>query len=432
MERIEHLLAEIIDLGRKQATEVECYYSEDRSVSVGLRKREVSTATESVSSVLSIRTISDGRIGVSTTNDPDRWKECLTAAIKSGKTATGQSWGGLPGPAKIDTGIASYDPAVIPSPEGARQLLSGMLEGASQYPVEISSGGADISVGTVCLANSRGVTYLRMDSGVSCSLETISGQSTGSEFEQSYSPGIDPVKVGRQAAFLASHSVNAGEIPTGSADIVLSPIALAQLLSYVVIPALSGRNVHAGRSKLADSIGSEVFDPALRIFDDPFAPGGLGRTAWDAEGTPARRIEFVRDGVLGEFAYDLKTAYRYGKKSTGSAVRGGAGGGPSIGAHNFVVDGPRSEIMDERALYIHDVVGAHTANPMSGDFSVECQNASWVEGGGFSDAVRKAMLAGNVFDMLREVGGIGKESRIIGPLILPAIRFPAQHIVGTG
>ena len=432
MEATEDLLAGIISLGRERATEVECFYSEDRSVSVSLRKREVATATESVSSVLSVRTISDGRIGVSTTNDPMRWKECLFAAIKSGRTATPQSWGGLPDPAPVDPGIASYDPGVDPGPQAAYRLLSGMLEGASAYPVDISSGGADLSVGTVWLANSRGASYKRTDSGVSCSLETISGQSTGSEFEQSFSLGIDPAKVGRQAAFLAAHSVDAGEISTGSYDVVLSPLAFAQLLSYVVIPALSGRNVHAGRSRLADKIGSGVMDPALQIFDDPFAPRGLGRTSWDAEGVPARRIEFIRDGVLQEFAYDLKTASRYGKQSTGSAVRGGAGGGPSIGSHNFVVDGRRSGIQDERALYIHDVVGAHTANPMSGDFSVECQNASWVEGGDFSDAVRKAMLAGNVFEMLHEIGGLGKESRVIGPLILPAIRLPGQRIVGTG
>ena len=38
---------------------------------------------------------------------------------------------------------------------------------------------------------------------------------------------------------------------------------------------------------------------------------------------------------------------------------------------------------DERVVYIHNVVGAHTANPMSGEFSVELSNAFWMEGGEF-------------------------------------------------
>ncbi len=430
VDSIEDLLEEIIGHGSRLVSEVECYYSEDRTVSVGLRKREVATATESAGSVLSIRTISGGKIGVSTTNDPTRWKECLAAAIESGKAATQQTWGGLPAQSTVDTAIASYDPAVEPGVEPATQIISGMLEGAAEYPVDISSGGADLSIGTVWIANSRGALYSRMETGVSCSLETISGQSTGSEFDQSYSLRIDPVKVGRQAAFLATHSLDALDIATGSYDVVLSPIAFAQLLSYVVIPALSGRNVHAGRSRLAGRIGTTVMDPSIQLFDDPFAENGLGRTSWDAEGVPTTRLDFVRDGVLQGFSFDLKTAYRYGSKSTASAVRGGAGGGPSIGSHNFVVDGPRSEIHDEPAVYVQDVVGAHTANPMSGDFSVECQNASWVEGGGYGKAIRKSMLAGNVFEMLGEIGGLGKESRVIGGLILPAIRLHSQRIVG--
>ena len=44
------------------------------------------------------------------------------------------------------------------------------------------------------------------------------------------------------------------------------------------------------------------------------------------------------------------------------------GGLPSIGHHNFIVDGKRNEVADERVLYVHNVVGAHTANPMSGEF----------------------------------------------------------------
>ena len=50
--------------------------------------------------------------------------------------------------------------------------------------------------------------------------------------------------------------------------------------------------------------------------------------------------------------------------------------------------------------------GDEPADDEDGDFSVECQNPIWVEGGGFQDPVRKAMLSGNLFDALREIGGI--------------------------
>jgi PmbA protein len=94
------------------------------------------------------------------------------------------------------------------------------------------------------------------------------------------------------------------------------------------------------------------------------------------------------------------------------------------------VDGPRRAVDDERVLYVHNVVGAHTANPMSGDFSVELSNAFWMEGGEFEVPIRSAMLSGNVFELHKEIAGLGRKSRAIGSLILPSIKINKQHIIG--
>jgi Predicted Zn-dependent proteases and their inactivated homologs len=94
-----------------------------------------------------------------------------------------------------------------------------------------------------------------------------------------------------------------------------------------------------------------------------------------------------------------------------------------------MADGKRISVCEERAIYVHDVVGAHTANPMSGDFSVELSNPFMVDGGSFEYPVRKAMLSGNVFDMLKEIGGLGKDDRCLGTSILPSIRLNKQQII---
>jgi PmbA protein len=157
---------------------------------------------------------------------------------------------------------------------------------------------------------------------------------------------------------------------------------------------------------------------------------GQGSTLLDAEGVPTRRIDFVEEGVLKSFAYDLKTAYRYGEVSTGSAKRGGAGGLPSIGMHNLHVDGERSNIFDEKALYVHDVVGAHTANTITGDFSLELSNTSWMESGEYGDAVRSAMVSGNFFEMMKDIAGLSESSREVGSSKLPSVRFNSIRIIG--
>ena len=426
------VLDRIIREGEKKADEVEAIFGSGSSVSADLRKRALSHAHEYRDVGLSIRTIRDGRIGVSSTNDPGRWEECLQAALASGNLATPQPWEGLPEPVPLTGKDPAFDPEVIVGAAAAERLLEGLVEGVSAYPdAEITTGSASLSVSTATLANSRGVRYTDRKTSVSVSVEAICGQSTGYEFDSSCGTDVNAAGVGKRAAFLATHSANGKDIPTGACDVILSPLAFAQVLGQVIIPALSGRNVHAGRSYLAPFLGRQVFDPGLSLYDDPHIPRGLGSSFWDGEGVPTRRLDFIARGTVGCFAYDLKTAYRYGKASTGSAVRGGPGGGTSIGVHNLVADGPRTDILGDRALYVENLIGAHTANPMSGDFSVELTNPMWVEEGNYVDPVRKAMLAGNAFSLLKEIGGLGKETRVLGSMRLPAIRLNSQRIIGT-
>jgi PmbA protein len=422
---------EILRKGERSADEVEVYITEGQSLSGDLKRTKVSRAVESRYFGLSVRTIKDGRIGNSSSSNPRDWEKCLDASVASGRLATPLPWEGLPDPAPVDHRPIAFDPSLTPDNNVLVDLLKGMIEGALSHPVEVTSGGAAISVQTLTLANSHGVYYSRPHSHVSASIETIRGSSTGYEFGNSFTLDLDPVSIGERAGFLAAASSGGTDIRSGPYDVVLSPVAFAQLLGAVLIPSLSGRNVHAGRSKLAHSMGSQVIAQALSIIDDPFLENGLSSTRWDAEGVPTRRISYISHGVLESFSYDLKTAYRYGEESTGSAVRTGQGGAPAIGTHNIVIKGPRENVMDEEGVYVQDVVGAHTANPLSGDFSVELTNPFRISGGEYGKPVRKAMMSGNVFDMLENSTGLGKDDRVIGSLIVPSIRLNKQHIIGV-
>jgi PmbA protein len=53
-----------------------------------------------------------------------------------------------------------------------------------------------------------------------------------------------------------------------------------------------------------------------------------------------------------------------------------------------------------------------------------------MEGGRPVKPIRTAMFAGNVFEMLREIGGLGKDDRRVGRLTLPSILLNKQQIIG--
>ena len=71
------------------------------------------------------------------------------------------------------------------------------------------------------------------------------------------------------------------------------------------------------------------------------------------------------------------------------------------------------------AIYVHSVVGAHTANPMSGDFSVEMSNPFWVRDGELAEPIRGAMLTGNFFDLHRQVTVSAKRAALWDPTSCP-------------
>ncbi len=414
-----------------RAEEAEVFFSTSESIGAELSRDRVRVGQAGHAMGLGIRVFAQGRVGASSTNDPGRWEACLDAALAAMRLADPQPWEGLPMPVALPGTPLALDPSLSPAPATVAGLLASMQEGAASHPeAVVTAGSAGLSRSHVVVANTHGLRYEETETHASCSIEAIAGTSTGYEFASSHALDLDPRWVGEQAAFFAAFGAGGEPLPSGTHDLVLSPLALASLFEAVLLPALVGRNVHAGRSRLAGRIGERVADARLSLFDDPHRPMGPGATWFDAEGVPTRRLDLIRDGVLEGFAYDLRTAYRYGAASTGSAVRGGYGGAPSIGFHTLVLEGPVSEVMAKPAVYVRSIVGAHTANPISGDFSVEVSNPCMVEGGAFVAPVRTAMWGGNVFDLLDAIEGVSAETRVVGEMVLPALRVSGQHLVG--
>lgn len=421
----------ILKAASTRVDEAEVFLSTGESISAELSRDQVRVGQAGYSTGLGIRVFANGRVGASSTNDPLRWEACLDAALAAMRLSDPQPWDGLPAPVTLPDTPLAVDPSLTLEPARVAGLLTSMQAGAGSHPeAVVTAGSVGLARSRVEVANTHGLRYTDTETGASCSIEAIAGTSTGFEFASSHALDLDPGWVGEQAAFFAAFGTGGEPLVPGTYDLVLSPLALASLLEAVFIPALVGRNVHAGRSRLAGRVGEQIADPRLSLYDDPHRPMGPGAAWFDAEGVPTGRLDLVTDGVLRGFAYDLRTAYRYGAVSTGSAVRGGYGGAPSIGFHTLVLEGPIADVMADPAIYVRSVVGAHTANPISGDFSVEVSNPCMVEGGTYTTPVRTAMWGGNVFDLLSTIEGVSAQTREIGEMVLPALRLADQHLVG--
>jgi PmbA protein len=179
-------------------------------------------------------------------------------------------------------------------------------------------------------------------------------------------------------------------------------------------------------------MNSRIAAGELSIIDDGTLPEGIGTASTDDEGTPSKRIEIVKNGTLRSFLYDCYTAGKEKRESTGNAIRSSFTSTPSIGTRNLIIDHPSFDIIAEtqKGVIVNTVIGAHTANPISGDFSVEARNSFVIRDGEIASPIKSMMISGNIFDVLQGIDGVGKDVRKVGNMITPTVRVSKMRVVG--
>ena len=75
-------------------------------------------------------------------------------------------------------------------------------------------------------------------------------------------------------------------------------------------------------------------------------------------------------------------------------------------------------------------MGAHTANPITGDFSVEALNSFEIKKGSIENSIKKVMISGNIFDIMMDVKALEGDIRQIGSCITPKIVADNLRIIG--
>lgn len=439
-------MTDIFEIARKSlgyakkagADETEIYCIRGRSVTIDIQKDEIDLAKESLVSGIGIRAIVKGAVGFSSTNEPSRAEEACILAVKSARVRKGDpEWSGLPekkeSPAVrdiLDRRLVNIDI------ESCIEYTARMIEGAKSVPSVSPTSGNFMSLNsTTLILNSNGVEVKEEGTFVNASIDTATKgaeMSTGSEFDASRMLDIDFYKIGEGAALLASMSQNGVRAGTGDMTVLLEPLAFSDILENTFLPSLNADNVQKGRSALIGKMGSIIADEKLSLIDDGTLSGGLGTASTDDEGTPSRKNELVKNGTLTSFIYDCYTAGKEKRESTGNAVRGSFTSTPSISIRNLIVDYPRSAITSEtrEGVIVNSVIGAHTANPISGDFSVEARNSFLIREGDVASPIKSMMISGNIFDLLKNIDGAGKDIRRVGNTLTPTIRVSKMKVIG--
>lgn len=257
---------------------------------------------------------------------------------------------------------------------------------------------------------------------------------------------LDLNSIGRGAAEKAIALLGSKKITPLKAVVILEPSVAVEFLN-VLSASLSAEAVQKKRSFLEGKKGKTIISPLINLVDDGILPWGIGTRPVDDEGTPTYRKVLISNGVLTGYIHNTYTAKKDGTVSTGNAVRGSFKSLPGVGTANLYIEpdgsqkrevrslparrqGQKSESKNRegnkltksvsRGILITNAMGIHTANPVSGDFSIGISGL-WVEDGEPLYPIKEAVISGNILELFKKVEMVGKDLRFYGSTGSPSL-----------
>lgn len=426
--------------------EAELYLERDRFREVGWAEKAPDDTASGWSEGMALRVLRGGRQGFAFANEisEDSLRRLWRQAAASAEVLSADRHRTLYAPQ--GRRAVSHEPAnaglfakSVKQHQSRLAALEKKLLGSDKRLKKVLNMAVREQTGETAVLNSRGVAAAHAAGSVSFSLEIL-GRSKGEtqaawDFSETRSwKDLDVDGVARRTAGQLLASFGAGPLPSGSWPVIFSPRVGVEFLD-LLSDALCADAVQRGKSFFAGKVGRAVASPHVTLVDDGRLPGGLASAPHDDEGCPTRTTLLVEKGRLREFLYDSYAARKEGRSSTGNAGRPGISGPPGPDASNFYMKPGKTTaaaLLKEtgRAFIVQDVMGMHTADPVSGDFSVGA-SGYLLEKGRVAKAVKGVTLAGNLLDLLKKVDGVADDLTWYGSTGAPTFRVAGLSIGGS-
>ena len=386
--------------------------------SVELEGGKITMASGGGSGGIGVRVLDQGKYGYAHFADVKSAKSAIERALNVASKSPAIDGFELPSLVTAKNVEGLLDQSVLSlSPEDVMEQADNLLgEVKNTNPkAVVTGGGIGAGVHAGVLVNSNGIEESGMRSSHGFSIQVTideNGEQTSSyegEYSRSLIHDFEPTV--SKAVHWAEVTRNPikGQV-VSDCEVLMTSEGLAPLFSMVFPSALLGERMARKESLWSEQMGSIVLDNHLSIFDDRLLPGGISSTGRDAEGVPSRSHQLVENGALISSLWSVRDSAQMvdeGRvdraQTTGSAVRGSYQGPPSVGCSNLILKSSAKtksledmiQSMDD-GYVVHSVMGAHTANPTSGDFSVTSSAILKVENGTIIGALKQAGLSGNL------------------------------------
>lgn len=436
----------ILSLSRDlKADAADVFLRTSTSTTIEIKDQKVDAFERARDIGVGLRVLVDGRTGFSYTTDltEPSLRELARSAVSGARNTEPDPFAIIPTqPSSPYQSVNIFDPVIVALSE-QEQIGRVMAMEREAYAVDprirrIRKASASFHQSETLIANSHGAMVSYRGTAASSSIEVVAedkGESqAGWEYDvKRFYSKLDIDDTARRAARKALDLLGACSIDSVKAPVVLEASVAEEMLS-IIASGFSAENVQKKKSLFIGKLGSEVVSSLITVYDDGLLDSGMGSAPSDDELVPARKKTVIDQGRLALFLHNARTANKERTESTGNGIRGGFKGVPGVGVTNlYIAPGllsPEELIMSTpRGLLVTEIMGAHTANPISGDFSVGA-TGFWIEKGKKAYPVREITIAGNILDLMKNVDAVCNDLRFSGRIGSPTLRIKEISIGG--
>lgn len=436
----------LVKMLKRRVDDWEIFYSSQNGLSIEVKDGRVDAFKVSSNKGVGLRVFKDKRIGFSFTSllSKDSINELVENAITGSKGVTADEFLFLPLPQKTaEEKLMLFDPSLAKvSEEDKIQKAISLEQAAKDFDrrvTKIRKAGYSESFFQTRLVSSAGIDADNSATFVSSSVTVVAEEKgeaqMGWEMDMShFVKDVDVEKIGRDAAKRAVDMLGARTIKTVKCPVLIENVIVCEFLELIA-PSFHADNISKGKSMLKGKKGAKVFNEKVTIWDNGLLPNGWGTSQYDGEGVPRQKTFLVDRGVCADFLYDTYWAKRGGASSTGNAARHNFKSFSNIGISNLYLEGGDTDFNGllssiGNGFLLTNVLGAHTANPITGDFSFGA-SGFWIEGGKISYPVRGAAISGNMLLLFSKVEVVGSDMRFLGSIGAPGLIISEMEISGA-
>jgi PmbA protein len=443
------------ELERKGST-AEAFFTATDITQIAIRNSQISSQNRLEDAGVGIRVALHNRIGFACTN---------TITEKAIRRAGEQAFSiaevspripdfVLPEPGTLPQVNGLYDPEMAEiKGEEAVDVAERAITAAEAVDdrVRVKSGLVLYESGCRGIINTQGIDCEEPETRASLYVGGIgedSNKVTGicSDALYSRSEALNPEEIGESVGRKVCRMFNPQSVQEFEGTVIFGPEAVSYQLIEVLIDALKGDFVLAGRSFWTGKLEQKVASTILTVVDDGVLGNGFFSRQFDDEGCPSQQTVLIQNGILQHYLLHAASAHALHTENTGNASRytvgfdivaniigNGYRTKPEPYSSNLVIlPGTKSkeDLISEvkKGVLVESMAGFPQAG--SGVISAQLSEAFFIENGEIQYPVKNGMISGAVFDWVGNISGMGNDVKQVRNAVVPSVRVEDVKVVG--